>query len=86
MLARHHPHPLLEAVELAQQHRMHRKQRLRDRLKVGLPRHQFPDPSGKAPCRRPTDLEPEAAQNPAQVVLDVAKLRLHQLARGQHSP
>jgi len=49
-----------------------------------MARHQLLDPAGKAPLRRVADLQPEAAQNTTQAVLDVLKLRLHELARGKH--
>src|ERR1700688_5236967 len=65
---------------------MHRKQRLRDRLKIGLSLNQFADPPSKAPGRGLADLEPKTAQNPAQTVLDVVQLRLNELARREHRP
>jgi hypothetical protein len=86
MLACHHSHPLLETVELTQQHRVYPKQRLRDRLKIGLSLYQFADPHRKAPRRGVADLEPKTAQNPAQTVLDVVQLRLNELARRKHGP
>ena len=78
MKARHRPHALLEPVELCKQNGARPKQRLPDRLKVRMALHQFFDPSGKVGPRRLADLQPEAAQNPAQAVLEVQELALHQ--------
>ena len=79
----HRAHALLKDVELAQQNRAHREQRLADRLQVAMTLHQFLDASGKAPRRGFANLQPEAAQDTAQAVLDVQELALDQLARGQ---
>src|SRR5215471_5704429 len=45
--------------------------------------HQLANPTRKASLRRRANLEPEAAQNPAQAIGDVSKLRFNQLACGQ---
>src|ERR1700745_3121698 len=83
MKARHRPHALLKTIELCKQNGPCPKQRLRDRLKVGMPLHQLFDPSGKVgPCCL-ADLQPKAAQYPAQAVLETKELALHQLARRQ---
>ena len=81
VIASHDAHPLLEALELAQQDRVRRQQRLGDDLQGRMLANQLPDPSGKAVRRRRTYLEPEAAQRAAKAHLDVVELRLHQLAR-----
>src|SRR5712692_60598 len=84
MKARHRAHALLKTVELCKQNGADPKQRLPDRLKVRMRLHQLFDASGKACPRRLADLQPEAAQDPAQAVLEVQELALHQLARRQH--
>src|SRR6202049_5352034 len=84
MKARHRAHALLKTVELCKQNGARPKQRLSDRLKVRMRLHQLFDASGKVCPRRLADLQPEAAQNPAQAVLAVPELALHQLARRQH--
>ena len=48
-----------------------------------MARDQFADPGGEGPRRRRADLQPEAAQHPAQAHLDVMVLGLQQLARRQ---
>jgi len=48
--------------------------------------HQFPDATGKAFISRLADLQPKAAQDPAQAVLDILTLGLNQLACCQHRP
>ena len=47
---------------------------------------QLLDPRRKTLRRGRPDLQPEAAQNPAQAHLHIVKLRLHQLARRQERP
>src|ERR1700722_8513976 len=84
MKARRRPHVLLKTVELCKQNGPHPQQCLAYGLKVGMRLYQFFDPSGKGGPRRLADLQPEAAQNPAQSVLEVLELALHQLACRQH--
>src|SRR5467141_1809346 len=84
MKPRHRTHALLKTVELCKQNGPRPKQRLPDRLKVRMPLHQLFDAFGKLCPRRLANLQPEAAQNPAQAVLEVQQLALHQLARRQH--
>src|SRR3984885_11905976 len=48
---RHRPNPLLEGVELAQQHRAHRKQRRRHHLEARMPGHPLLDPALELPWR-----------------------------------
>src|SRR6266567_1858659 len=81
MKARHRAHALLKTVELCKQNGPRPKQRLPDGLKVRMPLHQLFDASGKVCPRRLADLQPEAAQNPAQAVLEVQQLALHQPSR-----
>src|ERR1700722_9148029 len=59
------------------------KQRPADLLKVWMVFHQFLDPAGKACPGRLADLQPKAAQDPPQAVLDVQRLVLDQLPCGQ---
>src|SRR5882762_3872336 len=84
MSAGHGPYPLLKTGELAFEHGMHCEQSFRNRLQGRMASHQVPDPPCKAILRRLADLQPEAAQYPAQAVLDIALLGLHKLAGGQY--
>src|SRR5271156_3101135 len=84
MKARRRPNALLKTVELCKQNGPHPQQRLADGLKVRMSLHQLFDPSGKVGPRRLADLQSEAAQNPAQAVLEVQELALPQLACRQH--
>ena len=65
---------------LQQQNLVHARQRLGYRFEGGMSGNEFPDAGGKTLRCRPSDLQPEAAQNPTQAHLDIVKLRLHQLA------
>src|SRR6202042_3308729 len=76
-------HAPLKGIELALQNGTHREQRLSDRLQVRLAIYQLLDASGKAAWGGLADLQPEAAQDPAQAVLDLQKLARHQLASRQ---
>jgi hypothetical protein len=89
MKARHRAHALLDAVELGKQNAARPKQRLPDGLKV---RMTFTNSS-----MRPAKLvrvvlptcSPEPRQNPAQAVLEIQQLALHQRAsalRGSPGP
>ena len=51
-----------------------------------MPLHQLSNPTRKASLRGFANLEPEAAQNPAQAILDILKPRFDQLACGQFGP
>src|SRR3984957_18002203 len=76
MKARRRPNALLKTVELCKQDGPHPQQRLADGLKARMPFYQLFDPSGKVGPRRLADLQPEAAQNPAQAVLEVQIAKL----------
>jgi hypothetical protein len=60
--------PRLKTIELRTQNGAHPKPRLPDGLKVRMPLQQLFDAPGKVCPRRLADLQPEAAQNPAQGV------------------
>jgi hypothetical protein len=77
---------LLEGCKLLPQYLTHRQQRISDPRKMRMALHKLLDPSCELQFRRLADLETKAAQDPAQTVLDVAKLRLHQLACRQYRP
>jgi hypothetical protein len=47
---------------------------------------QVPNTRGKAPLRGSPDLQTKTTQEPAQTVLDIAKLALDKLARAEHCP
>src|SRR5258708_27308947 len=82
----HGPDGVLKTVELALEHGVYREQGLDNRLQGWMAGHQLLRPPCKAALSGLSDLQPEAAQYPAQTVLDVAQLRLHKLARGEHCP
>ena len=78
--ARHLARLLLEGLELLAQCLAHGQQCASDPLKMRLACDELIDPRRKLPLRRFANLQPKAAQDPAQAVLDIQKLGLHQLA------
>ena len=58
---------------------MHRKQSLRDRLKIGLSLNQFADPHAKLLAVVWPTLSPKPRKIPRRLVLHVAQLRLDSL-------
>ncbi len=76
---------LVQTFELAQQHGMGFQQSPRNQLKSGVTGDQFVDPSCKRPLGGLADLQTKAPQYTAQAVLEVAQLRLQQLACRQNS-
>src|SRR5437867_10327599 len=78
--------PLVQAAELALQHRMRFEQGLCNDLKPGMAGDQLLDPSRKGTLGGLADLQSKAPEHATQAVLDIAQLRLQQLARRQHRP
>ena len=77
----------MQLVELAPQRLTRRQHRLRDPLQHGgVPAHQLADTRRQFAAAHITDLEPEAAQQPAQGLLQIHGLDLHLLAGNQQSP
>ena len=75
---------LVQAIELAPQHGMGFEQRLCHQFQSGMAGNQLPDAFGERAFGGLADLQAKAPQHTAQAVLDVAQLRLQQLARRQN--
>jgi len=81
--ARHHPHPLLEAGELAPQHRMHRHNAAATPSRVAWPGDQLPDPSGKALRRGRPDFKPKPRRIRRRLISTSCSFDCTKLARGE---
>src|SRR6185436_3049556 len=75
----------VQSLELAPQHGTGFEQRPGYQFQSGMAGDQLPDTLSERAFAGLADLQAKAAEHAAQAVLDVAQLRLQQLARGQNS-
>ena len=76
----------MQLGELAPQRIARRQHRFCDPFQHGVATHQLADADRQFAAAHVADLQPEAAQQPAQGLLQVHGLDLHLLARGEKRP